>query len=125
MSAKGLFNYKVVICLFTLAGCTTSMPTIVKNCDSPGSLFPQIANCIESTYSQKGAKSESIAVRSFFSELAVIRDQYLKQTISNDQARADLYRAYANTIQPEIDREQQSQPVVCTSLGFNRTVICQ
>lgn len=125
MSNKGFPKCKTVILIVTLAACTTPMPTIVKSCDSPGSLFPQVANCIESTYAQKGAKSQSIAVRSFFSELAVIGDQYSKQVISNDQARADLYRAYANTIQQEIDREQQNQPVVCMPMGFNRTVICQ
>ena len=101
-----------------LAGCTLPMTKVIEACNDPSSPFPVVSQCIQQTYAKKGNTPNANAVKAFYAELAVITEDYQAKKISDAQARANLYRAYADTV----GADNKSQRV-CMPIGG--MIVCQ
>jgi hypothetical protein len=104
--------------LLFLVGCTLPMTKVIDACNDPSAPFPAVAQCIQQTYAKKGNTPNANAVKAFYAELAVITEDYQAKKISDAQARANLYRAYADTV----GADNKSQRV-CMPIGG--MIVCQ
>lgn len=118
---------KLVICFAvasTLSGCagmqTMSMSKVIDLCNTPTTPIPQVSSCIRETYNTKGNTPNANSVKAFYSELAVIDEDYKAKNITDAQARAGIYRAYANTVEKS---NRANKGTTC--LPINGMVFCQ
>lgn len=121
MRFKGFEMNKIRVSLFAcliLAGCTLPMTKVIDACNDPSAPFPAVAQCIQQTYAKKGNTPNANAVKAFYAELAVINEDYQAKKITDAQARASLYRAYADTV----GADNKSQRV-CMPIGG--MIVCQ
>lgn len=107
-----------VLVAVLLVGCTLPMTKVIDACNDPSAPFPAVAQCIQQTYAKKGNTPNANAVKAFYAELAVITEDYQAKKITDAQARANLYRAYADTV----GADNKSQRV-CMPIGG--MIVCQ
>ena len=105
---------KIRVSLFAcliLAGCTLPMTKVIDACNDPSAPFPAVAQCIQQTYAKKGNTPNANAVKAFYAELAVINEDYQAKKITDAQARASLYRAYADTVGADNKSQRVCMPI--------------
>ena len=115
---------KLLILILTsfLCACATTLPMekVIDDCNSQDMPYPKVYKCIKDTYSKKGNTPNANSVKAFYSELAVIDEDYRTKKISEVQAKANLYRAYSDTIDA-YNRANRGR--VC--MPINGMIFCQ
>jgi hypothetical protein len=108
----------ITLFAIVVGGCTLPMTKVIETCNNPNAPFPEVSQCIQQTYAKKGNHPNATSVKSFYAELAVITEDYQSKKITDAQARANLYRAYSNTV----DADNRSTRV-CMPIGG--MIVCQ
>lgn len=103
--------FKILLIGVALAGCTLPMTKVIDGCNSSNPAFPVVAKCIQDTYNEKGNTPNATSVKAFYAELAVINEEYLSKKINDTQAKANLYRAYQNTVGADNARGRVCMPM--------------
>ena len=111
-----------LLVIFGLAGCATTLPMekVIDVCNSQDAPFPQVSQCIKDMYAQKGNTPNANSVKAVYAELAVISEDYQTRKITNTQARANLYRAYSDTVGAD---NRSNKGRVC--MPINGMIFCQ
>ncbi len=99
------------------------MEKVIDVCNSQDASFPQVSQCIKDMYAQKGNTPNANSVKAFYAELMVINEDYQAKKITDAQARANLYRAYANTVGEKNKQIRANKGTVC--MPINGMVFCQ
>jgi hypothetical protein len=94
-----------------MVGCTLPMTKVIDACNDPSAPFPAVSQCIQQTYAKKGNTPNANVVKAFYAELAVITEDYQAKRITDAQARANLYRAYTNTIDADNKSSRVCMPI--------------
>ena len=96
------------------------MAKVIDTCNGQDTPYPQVSQCIKDTYSKKGNTPNASSVKAFYAELAVIDEDYQAKKISGTQAKANLYRAFNDTVEAA-DRANRGR--VC--MPINGMIFCQ
>jgi hypothetical protein len=113
-----IYAYVAILVGTLVSGCTIPMTQVIEVCNKPNAPFPVVSKCVQDTYSEKGNAPRANSVQAFYAELAVINEDYKNKNISDAQAKANLYRAYQNTVGADNARSRVCMPM-------NGMIICQ
>jgi hypothetical protein len=112
------YAYKALLIGILVSGCTLPMTKVIETCNRPDAPFPVVSKCVQDTYNEKGNAPKANSVQAFYAELAVINEDYKNKNISDAQAKANLFRAYQNTVGADNARGRVCMPM-------NGMIICQ
>jgi hypothetical protein len=112
----------ILIAISFLSACAVTLPMekVIDTCNGQDVPYPQVSQCIKDTYSKKGNTPNANSVKAFYAELAVIDEDYQAKKISGAQAKAGLYRAYADTVGAD---NKSNRGRVC--MPINGMIFCQ
>jgi len=96
---KTVCSFSIILLLF-VSGCATKgarMSDIMKECDE-GRDFPKYAECLKTTYKEKGAQPESENVKAFYAFLDQVSLVYKDGHMTDTQAKDNAFWAWMATI---------------------------
>jgi hypothetical protein len=110
------------------------MEMVMRECE-PRPIFTQYAQCIKTTYTEKGNYPNAGNIRNFYAQMDEISEMYSRRSLTEAQARAQLYRVWDVTInqvnkldeaiqatrRPAVQPYQFPQTITCTGTGSIRT----
>ena len=112
----------------SLAGCatppkTSPMSEIIMLCDILTTPYLQVIQCIKETYSKVGNTPSAISVKSFYSQLDADTEVFQSKSLTDKQARAQIYKNYSDTIGLDNARNPPNRIGVC--IPINGMIVCQ
>jgi hypothetical protein len=112
----------ILMGLSFLSACAVTLPMakVIDTCNGQDAPYLQVSRCIQDTYSKKGNTPNASSVKAFYAELAVIDEDYKAKKITEAQAKANLYRAFNDTVE-KADRANRGR--VC--MPINGMIFCQ
>ncbi len=93
--------------VLTLAGCGTTMESVMAKCDN-NTKYDTYAACVKTTYMAEGVSPDDHSVRGFFAHIDAIAEAYRAEKITDAQAKSQTFDAYSKTIQVSNDRAAAS-----------------